>query len=306
MELIYLNSLSNKYVADLVVTIGQFDGVHLAHIALINKVKEIAKAKKLKSGLMTFNPHPDFILKKQTDETYITPLDEKIEFLKKFDLDYLFIVTFNREVAQLEPKLYVDSYLTAIGVKEVVVGFDFHYGLAGKGSGKTIKTDSNNKIAVTIIDEIKYQNEKMGSTLIRELLANGNPREVTNILGRPYQISAKVVRGMQIGSKIGIPTANLEINDAFVMVKPGVYAVKVSYLNEEFAGICNIGHNPSFNYKENLTMEVHIIGFSGDLYGKIISVSFIEYLRPEIKFATINDFKKQITDDIAKANQLVK
>lgn len=305
MELVYLNLLNNKFIGDLVITIGQFDGVHIAHTALINKVTEIAKEKKLKSGLMTFDPHPDFVLKKQTDETYITPLEEKIEFLKKFDLDYLFIVKFNSEVAQLEPKIYIKNYLTAIGVKEVVVGFDFHYGLAGKGNANTIERDSDNEIKVTIINEIKYQNEKIGSTLIRDLLASGNPREVINILGRPYQISAKVVKGMQIGSKIGIPTANLEINDAFVMVKSGVYAVKVNYSDKEFVGICNIGHNPSFNYKKDLTMEVHIIGYSGNLYGKTISVSFIEYLRPEIKFATVDDFKKQIESDIIKAKQLV-
>lgn len=305
MEIIYLNSLNNQYIDDLAITIGQFDGVHLAHLALIKKVKEIAVKKSLKSGLMTFDPHPDFILKKQVDETYITPINEKIAFLKELEVDYLLIVKFTPEIASLDPKVYVDQYLRSIGVKEVVVGFDFHYGAFGKGCAATLEKDSDYTIKTTIIDEIKYENQKMGSSLIRKLLKEGNPEEVNKILGRPYQINAKVVKGMQIGSKIGIPTANLEIDEAFVKVKPGVYAVKVAYLGKNYRGICNIGHNPSFNYQNLLTMEVHIIDYSGDLYGERISVAFIAYLRDEHCFPTIDDFKQQIKKDIEIAKQFI-
>lgn len=306
MEIIHLDSPNNHYIDDLVVTIGQFDGVHLAHLALINKVKEIAKEKKLKSGLMTFDPHPDFILKKQVDETYITPIKEKIAFLNDQNLDYLFIVKFTTETASMLPKKYINNYLLSIGVKEAVVGFDFHYGSFGKGSAKTIEEDSDYQIKTTIIEEIKYENQKIGSALIRELLSEGNPRKVIEILGRPYQINAKVIKGMQVGSKIGIPTANLEIDESFVKVKPGVYAVKVDYHDHVYRGICNIGHNPSFNYRNLLSMEVHIIDFSGDLYGERISVSFIDYLRDEQQYPSINAFKQQIEKDLAITKEIVK
>ncbi len=305
MEIIYLDSLNNQYIGDLAVTIGQFDGVHLAHLALIKKVKEIAACKNLKSGVMTFDPHPDFILKKQVDETYITPINEKIAFLRELKVDYLFIVKFTPFVASLEPKVYIDKYLKAIGVKEVVVGFDFRYGGFGKGSAMTIEKDSDYTIKTTIIDEIKYKNQKIGSSLIRTLLMEGQIEKVIKILGRPYQINAKVVKGMQIGSKIGIPTANLEIGESFVKVKPGVYAVRVTYLGKNYRGICNIGHNPSFNYQNLLTMEVHIIDYSGDLYGERLSVAFIAYLRDEHCFPSVDDFKMQIVKDIEIAKQLI-
>lgn len=306
MELITLNNNLNKFIDNMVVTIGEFDGIHTAHLTLIKKVIEIGKKNNLKTGLITFDPHPDFVLKKQTDNKYITPLSEKIDIIRNLNLDYLLIIPFSIQVANLEPKTFVKMYLQSIGVKEIVVGFDFHYGKYGSGTAFSLTNDANNEIKTTIIDEIKYKNEKIGSSRIKELLKNGKVKEAIAIMGRPYEIKAKVVRGMQIGSKIGLPTANLLINEDFVNVKPGVYVVKVHYLNKEYCGICNIGHNPSFNYKNDLTIEVHLLDFDDNLYDKEIIVDFIEFLRNEIKFPSVDEFKIQIQKDIEIARTIFK
>lgn len=306
MEIIYLNFLSNNFIDYLAITIGEFDGVHKAHLTLIEKVKEIGKEKKLKTGLITFEPHPDFILNKQSEKAYLTPLKEKISIIEKMGLDYFFIIPFDNLIANLEPKKFINNFLVAIGVEEVVAGFDFHYGKCGIGTAQTIKNDSDKRINVSIVEEIMYNDKKISSSLIRKYLAEGKIKDANILLGRPYQLSTKVVKGMQIGTKIGVPTANLILNDNYVKIKPGVYVVMVNANNIEYLGICNIGHNPSFNYQDKLTIEVHLIDFSGDLYNKEIKISFIDYIREEEKFPSIEVFQKQILKDIEIAKNTIK
>lgn len=305
MEVIKLVKDKIKYIDDLAVAVGQFDGLHLAHVKIITKMKEIAAKKNLKSSVITFDPHPDFVLKKQFDTTYITPRDEKIKIMEELDIDYLFIIPFTLEIASLEPKEFIKRYLCEIGVKEAVVGFDFTYGKYGTGNVTTIEEDADNLLNLTVIGEIKYENKKIGSSLVRELLKDGRVDKVKEILGRFYQVDAKVIKGKQIGQKIGIPTANLEFTDDFVTVKPGVYAVRVIYDDKKYLGVCNIGHNPSFNYQNKLSMEVHIFDFVEDIYGKNLSVLFLTFLRDEKKFASIEDFKNQITQDIIITKKIV-
>lgn len=304
MELIRIKDNNCSYIAPMAVCLGQFDGLHVAHYQLLLETKRIAKEQHLKSGIVTFDPHPDFVLKKQVDDNYITPLNEKIEVLSELGLDYMIIINFNLTVASLEPKEFVTNYLCKIGVKAAVVGFDFTYGKYGSGKAQSITSDSNNRIQTTIIDEIRYKDQKIGSSMIRKLLAEGLVEQVKSMLGRYYQVEAEVVRGNQIGHTIGIPTANLNVDKAFVGVKPGVYAVRVSYLNKIYLGVCNLGHNPSFNYQNKMTLEVHIIDFNEQIYGKTLKVEFLKYLRSETKFPSVLDFQKQIKKDIETTKQL--
>ena len=152
--------------------------------------------------------------------------------------------TFDIEVAGTNPLDFVKNYLLNIGVKEVVCGFDFSFGKFGKGKANDITDFSGGLINTTIIDEIKFNNQKIGSSLIKELLGCGDVLKVKQIMGRFYSVTAKVVKGSQIGKKVGVPTANLEINSEFADVKAGVYSVLVHYNNEKYLGVCNIGHNP--------------------------------------------------------------
>ena len=283
---------------NLVCAIGQFDGLHVAHLKLIEETLRIGKEKNLKTGLITFDPHPDFILNKQNTKTYLTPLENKIKIIESLGLDYLIIINFTMEVASVEPRIFVEKYLTTLGVKEVVVGFDFKFGKFGKGRPADIFEYSNKCINVTVIDEIKFHDEKIGTTQIKELLSVGKVDIVKELLGRYYSISSKVIKGSQIGSKIGVPTANLLIKDDFFDVLSGVYSVIVKVNNHNYLGVCNIGHNPSFNYQANKRLEIHIIDFNEDIYEEVVEVSFIKYLRSETVFNDINLFKEQINKDI--------
>ncbi len=298
MDVIRLKKENINFIDNLSAAIGQFDGLHIAHLELIKKAKLISKKRGLKSAIITFDPHPDFVLKKQVDETYITPIDEKIKLIESFDVDYLIIINFTKEVASTEPVDFVKYYLLNIGVKEVVCGFDFSFGKFGKGKGSAITEYANGLINTTIIDEIRFDNKKIGSTLIRELLNNGDVLKVKEIMGRFYSVTAKVVKGSQVGKKVGVPTANLEINNDFVDVKSGVYSVLVHYDKQKYLGVCNIGHNPTFNYQANKRIEVHILDFDKDIYEDELIVEFLEYLREESKFSSIEEFQNQIKKDI--------
>ena len=306
MELIYFDKYVKRGLFDkLVVAIGQFDGFHLAHMELLNKVKIRAKAVHAKTALITFDPHPDFVLKKNLDMTYISPLVDKAKDLAKMEFDYLIVIKFNNEVANTDPSDFVRNYLDKINVCEVVVGFDFRFGHFGKGTPEMIKSLSNNIKEVHIIDEIKYHDVKLGTTLIRELLSKGDVSTVIDVLGHPYTIEGEVVTGRKVGRTINLPTANLQVSPDYVKVKEGVYSVLVEYKGSEYMGIANYGHNPSFNYKSNVTLEVHILDFNGDLYGETIKVKFIKYLRDEIKFCSKEEFIKQINEDISNTKTII-
>lgn len=300
METIFINRENIKkfnQIQDIVVAIGQFDGVHIAHQQLIKRVRDIAKERNLKSGIITFNPHPDYVLKKRNENTYLTPLQEKIEFIEKLNLDYLIIIDFNEKVASLNPRDFIQTYLLPIGVKVVVCGYDFRYGAGGQGNINTLKKDADNLIDVEVISQISYHHEKVGSTLIRDLLQQGKVDEVYHILGRYYQISGTVVSGNKIGRSLDIPTANLQIRDDFADVLPGVYGVLVTVYDKRYLGLCNLGHNPSFNYHPTMRLETHIIDFDEDIYGQIITIEFVMRIRSEQKFNSKEEFVEQIKRD---------
>ncbi len=307
MELIRVdfNNLS-KINDNLVATIGQFDGLHVAHLYLIEKTKEIAKEKGLKSCLITFDPHPDFILKKTKELTYVTPLNQKEVLLNKLDIDYLLVIRFDKDVASMSPIDFVNKILVANNVKEVVVGFDFGFGYKAAGKAKDINSLSNGKIKTHIIDEIKYNNQKIGTTLVKTLLSLGRVKEVSKILGRYYSVKGVVISGNQVGRKINFPTANLKVTEEFANLLNGVYVVRVNIDSNKYLGIANLGHNPSFNQVDNKSFEAHIIDFNGDLYNKTIEVELIEYIRAETKFASVYDFLTQISKDLDFAKEISK
>lgn len=289
----------------LIVALGQFDGLHEAHQVLIKKAVALAREKKSKSAVVSFDPHPDIILKKQTDLSYLTPLDKKCAFIANLGVDYLMIVEFDEDVARLSHQEFVKSYLLALGVRGVVVGFDYRYGYKGLGNSQTIKTDSDGLIEVTVIDEIKYDNQKLGSTLIRRYLNEGKIEDVTALLGRFYEVEGQVIAGSQIGRKLNIPTANLAIRPDFAPLRSGVYATIVEFNGHQYIGVCNIGYNPTFNTQKERRLEVHLLGFDGDLYAQIIKVRFVKWLRDEMVFDNLSEFHKQIETDIRTTKQLV-
>lgn len=305
MELVILDKTNFKFDKSLVVAIGQFDGIHLGHLSLLKKTIEIGKENNYKTAVMTFDPHPDFVLGKDTKLTYITPFEEKKKMIENLGFDYLIVINFDLEIANMEPISFVEKYLVEQNVKEVVVGFDFVFGKRGSGKAEEINALSKNRIKTTIISKQNYNNEKIASSRVKDKLKNGDMEEVKNLLGRYYSIIGKIVYGKQVGKTIDVPTANLEYDEKYVDLKPGVYATIIEIDNNSYIGITNFGNNPSFNYTNKRTIETHILDFDKNIYEKNAKISFVKYLRKEEKFASIEEFQKQIEKDKIEAKKCV-
>ncbi len=297
MELIEFNDyLKNVKLPSLVVTIGDFDGIHLAHQQLLEETIKIGKLKNAKTAVITFSPHPDVVLKNKKNFE-LTSLIDKLCFFNKWDFDYLIVIPFTNEFSKVEPKTFIEEFLIKINVNEVVVGSDFSYGKYGIGKPIDIPFYSNGKIHVNIIKEILYENKKISSTDVRIYLENGQLEFARFRLGRNFSFSGEVVLGNQIGRSIDLPTANLKVADNFINLKQGVYAVKVYIDQEQYYGMMNIGHNPSFNYSYKQSIEVNIFDFAKNIYGKKIVVECFKYIREEIKFDSKEQFIIQIKKD---------
>lgn len=292
MELIKVSFEKNIIPENIVACIGQFDGVHIAHQALIEQVISIGKQKKLKTGIITFDPHPDFILNKTLKEEYITPFTEKKQIIEKFNVDYLIVINFSYELSKLTYDEFYNKFLKKINT--IVVGYDFKFGYKGIGNVDILKKMHND---VIVVDKITVNNNKVGTKNIINYLKMGDMNNVLNMLGRFYIINGTVIKGSQIGRKIGYPTANINIIEKYSIIKKGVYAVRVLIDNKYYLGIANYGFNPSFNQVDIPRLEVHIFEFNNDLYGKTIGVEFVEHIRDEIKFDSIDDFLLQLKKD---------
>lgn len=295
MEIIELQSskiLNNIDFSNLVITIGQFDGIHLAHKVLIDKSIEIAKKENKKSGVMTFDPHPDYVLGKREKIGYITPLDEKISIFKNMGVDYLLIINFDIEISRLSYIEFYNIYLKDFYA--IVAGFDFKFGYKGLGDSNYLKQMNKNCV---IIDEIDIDDKKIASSLIRDYLIDGNVKDIKKILGQNYRIKGNVVTGDGIGRSLGFPTANIAINENYVWVKNGVYAVNVNVDDKCYLGIANIGQNPTINYQKERRLEVYIIDFNLNIYGKEIEIEFLDYIRSEVKFDSKEDLINQLKKD---------
>lgn len=295
MELIKID-LENKTIpSNIIACIGEFDGIHIAHKELIKKVLEIGKKKNLKTGIITFDPHPDYILNKKKLEKYITPVDEKIKIIEKnYEIDYLIIIHFTKELSEMSKDDFYNLYLKDLNT--LVIGYDFRFGKNGEGDYQYLKSKKDN---IFVFNQICFENQKVGTSMIIELLKEGDMKLVSKLLGRNYSISGVVSKGSQIGKKIGFPTANINLSDKYYSLKKGVYVCKVLIENQYYLGICNFGNNPSFNEIEKPRVEVHIFDFNDDIYDSNITIEFIDFIRKERKFESIEKFKEQLNKDIS-------
>lgn len=294
MELIKVKFNENKIPDGITACIGEFDGVHIAHQKLIEKTIQIGDEYNLKKGIITFEPHPDYVLNKNKEEKYITLLDEKIKYIEQnFNIDYFILIDFNLQLASLTYEKFFEMYLK--NIKYLIVGYDFKFGKYGEGNIEKLKQIHNN---VIVIDQINYENKKISSSLITNYLKNGNINLVNMLLGRPFSVVGTVSEGSKIGSSIGFPTANIWIDKKYCDIKKGVYACYGIIDNKKYLGICNYGVNPSFNKINSPRLETHFFDFDQNLYGKIIKIELIDFIREEAKFQSIDEFLIQLKKDI--------
>lgn len=296
MEVLNLNQPSFDKTEGLSVALGYFDGLHIGHQEVIKEAVCYAKAHGLKSAVMTFSPNPNVILKKLSCEHLLTPPKEKLRLLTALDVDYLIILTFNQDLATLSASDFINRYLIDLNVLHVSTGFDFRFGKKGEGSVELLK-QYHEQFSLNVTKKQEIEGEKIGATEIKSYLAVGHIEKANDMLGRPYAISGTVISGQQKGRQIGFPTANIGLNASYIIPKNGVYAVRVTVLDQSYAGMCNIGHNPTFNFIDNVSVEVHILDFNHDIYGKEIKVEFYHRLRDEERFSSIEALMTQLNQD---------
>jgi riboflavin kinase/FMN adenylyltransferase len=288
-----------------VLAIGYFDGVHIGHLEVIGKAKQIASQKGIPCGVMTFDPHPREVLGTTKINSYLTPLEEKLRQFQKLELDYVVLIEFDVSFSKISPVGFLEKVLLPIGTDTVVVGFDFTFGHLGKGTSEMLKQLGQEHFDVQVVEPIKRYGEKVSSTVIREQLHEGQVDNLTSLLGRNYSIEGTVVEGDARGRTIGFPTANIELTAPYMVPRQGVYVVKVMGDDLDKYAVMNVGVKPTFKNDKLLTLEAHLLGFQGDLYGQKITVEFLHYLRMEKKFDGVQALIEQIQMDVHRALQWI-
>ena len=289
-----------------VVTICNFDGVHLGHQLLFSEVVGRAYRNGGTSVVVTFDPHPLKVLRPQGIKL-ISSTEQKIELIRLAGIDALVIIPFDLEFAKTPALKFVDEILIGkIGVTDLVVGYDYAFGRGREGNIDFLRRQGEEKGFPVTVVEAHYENGKLvSSTRIRELVMEGRMRDVRKLLGRYYQIHGEVQLGRQRGGReVGFPTANLKVSEDDLCPKKGVYVTQVIYDGRVYGGVSNIGYNPTFNENE-LVAETHIFDFNRDIYGHRIKINLLQHLRGEKKFASVDELSVQIREDIRIAHQVL-
>ncbi|RKD24274.1 riboflavin biosynthesis protein RibF [Ammoniphilus oxalaticus] len=287
-----------------VMAIGYFDGVHQGHRRVIQMAIDKAKQKEVMSAVMTFHPHPREILGQSGYTRYLTPLEAKLALFKQLGVQRAYVVHFDIPFSSIYPEEFVNEFLIPLQARQLVVGFDYTFGYKGKGTAYTLKELSEGRYEVDVISPIALLGEKVSSTMIREYLYGGRVEEANDFLGRPYRVQGRVIHGEKRGRQIGFPTANLQLDDPYLIPKTGVYGVNVSVDDQNYFGVMNIGIKPTFEHEKiEKSLEAHLFDFNGDLYEREIKVDFLFFIREEQKFAGVDQLVAQIQLDVAYAKQ---
>ena len=292
-------------------TIGNFDGVHRGHQAILDLVIERARVLRGESVLYTFEPHPRRVLQPDGGLRLLETFDQKMEILEELGLDAVIAEPFNREFARISPDYFIQRYLhERIGPVEVYVGYDFHFGRDREGSMRLLtERGPHLGFSVTVIPEVAVEGRDVNSTRIRELLGAGDVVEAKALLGRAFRARGTVIEGEQRGRTIGFPTANLAPTTE-ILPGPGVYFGHLLRLGpdlgptrEALPVVTNVGYRPTFRDGRDLVAEAHVIDFEGDLYGAEVDLSFEGRLRGEESFASVDALQAQIGRDVEAARR---
>ena len=292
-----------------VATTGTFDGVHIGHRTILQKLTDTAKKYNGESVLFTFNPHPRMVLQPDLDLALINSLEEKAELLEECGIDHLIIHPFTKEFSRITSMEFVRNILVKnIGIKKLVIGYDHHFGRNREGSFEHLKEFGPvygfdvEEIPAKDIDEVK-----VSSTKIRQALLDGEIETANAYLTRPYRLTGYVVRGDQVGRKLGFRTANITLDNAHKLIpKDGVYAVtlRFSLKGDVYKGMCNIGHRPTVGGTAK-TIEVHLFDFDKNIYGNKITLLFHHRIRNEVKFESVEQLKEQLQKDEKTCRELL-
>ncbi len=290
---------------DMLLTIGVFDGVHLGHKYLISQLKEHARQQNLLSGVVTFRQLPPQVLSSQAGLSYLTNLAEKVSLLKNESVDAVITLSFTRELAQLSAKQFLGLLKKYLRMCGLVVGPDFALGRNREGDADTLRTFGQDMcFSVTVIPPVRVNGETVSSTVIRDALADGNMKRVVSLTGRSFSLQGRIIAGVGRGAELGFPTANLEIDPRQTLPADGVYATLTYIDGKAYQSVTNIGECPTFGGSE-CTVETYILDYRGDLYGYELKIDIVERLRGEKRFNTVEELKKQITEDVKQGRAIL-
>lgn len=275
--------------------IGYFDGMHLGHQKLISETVRLAKLKNCESALITFEPDPWVAIKGVHDIRHISTMRQRMNRAIALGIQNIIILNFTREMSLLEPQQFVDIILASINLKGLICGFDFHYGYMGKGNCDTLRDSISYDL--TVIEPVTDEKGKISSTRISEAVVRGNMEEAHKMLGYPYQIEGIVMHGNHQGTSMGFPTINLDFSDEYLLPKTGVYAGYVEVARKPYRAMINVGHNPTFNFRNDISVEAHVFNFSDMLYGRHVTFDFLKYMREEKQFRSKNNLILQLEQD---------
>ena len=281
--------------------IGNFDGLHLGHQALLSKLIQVAKTQHLISAVITFEPHPREFFTPESAPTRLCSLREKLEHFAAAGVERVYVCRFNQSFAKVTADEFMQNILRhALNTQAVLVGEDFRFGAKRAGSIQDFVQSGFNLISLPQVDSSQGNNEgtRVSSTRVRMALAAGNLQEASSLLGRPYSMSGKVVHGAKRGRELGYPTANVHMRHERPALS-GVYAVKLDGL----PSVANLGIRPTIVGVPKLLLEVHVLDFSDDLYGQHVRVEFLHKIRDEMKFDNLDALKTQIGKDVAVARR---
>jgi riboflavin kinase/FMN adenylyltransferase len=289
-----------------VVTVGSFDGLHLAHQAILREVGQRAEMVHGQSLVMTFDPHPRMVLDEDDAPALLTTLEEKLNVIKNLAIDYTLVWPFTKQLAALSASRFVEEILLKqVGAREMVIGHDHAFGHHREGRLQTLQElGKRHHFTVTAIDPVLYQGSPISSTRIRQCLLKGNVTDANGMLGRPYELEGRVVRGEGRGQQLQYPTANLDVSGQKLIPQNGVYAIRWKRDSDSIGGLLNIGLRPTFDGTRR-TLEIHFFDFHGSLYGAWIRIQFIQKIRDERKFASGQSLTDQIKKDEQRARRLL-
>ena len=288
-----------------IVTLGTFDGIHLGHKEIIETVVKKASDSDSRSFLITFDPHPRKIVSKDNQVKLLSTLDEKLEIVKSLGMQNVFVVNFTKEFSQQSPEEFIQKFIiNGIGVKEIVIGYDHHFGKGRGGSVETLLELGHEKgFDVTAIGEFKIGNVTVSSTKVRHAILDGSCQKAAEMLGRYYSFSGLVVHGDNRGKELGFPTANLKVEDEDKLLPAiGIYAVECIIEEKKYYGLLSLGTRPTFYSEGSLVPEIYLFDFNQNIYNKIVTVNLVEKIRDEQKFSSVDELIEQMNKD-KKAGQ---
>lgn len=306
--LVFSDKDSVIYDKNSIITVGTFDGVHSGHRKIISILNQKKKETGCRSVVVTFEPHPQIVLRNRDSQIrLLSTKEEKLEYFRKLGIDAVYIINFTKEFSQTHAEDFYKEYLIKdVGISGLVLGYDHMFGKNREGNFDTLKKLSDEyNFEVVKIDEYKVDKEQLSSTSIRKFLSEGEVNEANRLLGYEYSFDGIVIPGKKLGREIGYPTANIQPEEPMkVLPKDGIYAVKVLVGEIEFEGMMNIGTNPTVSNDGTKKLEVNIFDFDKQLYGEKLKIKFIERIRDELKFDSIEALVAEIDNDKKKVLEI--